>query len=48
MSPLLSNAILLSLFLFSLALVLTLLRLFKGPSAKTGSWPWITCTSLRC
>ena len=34
MSPLLSNAILLSLFLFSLAMVLTLWRLFKGPSAQ--------------
>ena len=34
MSALLSNAILLSLFLFSLAMVLTLIRLFKGPSAQ--------------
>ena len=34
MSPLLSNAILVSLFLFSLAMVLTLVRLFKGPSAQ--------------
>ena len=34
MSPLLANAILLSLFLFSLAMILTLIRLFKGPSAQ--------------
>lgn len=34
MSALLSNAILFSLFLFSLAMVLTLVRLFKGPSAQ--------------
>ena len=34
MSPLLSNAILLSLFIFSLAMVLTLIRLFKGPSSR--------------
>ena len=34
MSALLSNAILFSLFLFSLAMVLTLIRLFKGPSAQ--------------
>jgi multicomponent K+:H+ antiporter subunit F len=34
MSPLLSNAILLSLFFFSLAMILTLIRLFKGPSAQ--------------
>ena len=34
MSALLANAILFSLFLFSLAMVLTLIRLFKGPSAQ--------------
>ena len=34
MSALLSNAILTSLFLFSLAMVLTVIRLFKGPSAQ--------------
>ena len=34
MSVLLTNAILLSLFIFSLAMVLTLVRLFKGPSAQ--------------
>jgi multicomponent K+:H+ antiporter subunit F len=34
MSPLLSNAILMSLFFFSLAMILTLIRLFKGPSAQ--------------
>ncbi|VVO24710.1 K+/H+ antiporter subunit F [Pseudomonas fluorescens] len=34
MSALLSNAILLSLFIFSLAMVLTLVRLFNGPSAQ--------------
>ena len=33
-SALLANAILFSLFLFSLAMVLTLVRLFKGPSAQ--------------
>ena len=34
MSALLNNAILLSLFIFSLAMVLTVIRLFKGPSAQ--------------
>ena len=34
MSALLTNAILLSLFIFSLAMVLTVIRLFKGPSAR--------------
>ena len=34
MSPLLANAILLSLFIFSVAMILTLLRLFRGPSAQ--------------
>ena len=34
MSALLTNAILLSLFIFSLAMVLTVIRLFKGPSAQ--------------
>ena len=34
MSALLSNAFLSSLFLFSLAMVLTVIRLFKGPSAQ--------------
>ena len=34
MSALLANAILLSLFIFSVALVLTVVRLFKGPSAQ--------------
>lgn len=48
MSPLLSNAILLSLFIFSLAMVLTLIRLFKGLRHKTGYWRWTTCTSSRC
>lgn len=48
MSPLLSNAILLTLFLFSLAMVLTLIRLFKGPRRRIGYWRWITCTSSRC
>ena len=33
MSPLLSNAILLTLFLFSLAMVLTLIRLFNMPQS---------------
>ena len=33
MSALLTNAILFSLFIFSLAMVLTVIRLFKGPSA---------------
>ena len=48
MSELLSNAILLSLFIFSLAMILTLIRLFKGPSAQDRVWPWITCTSSPC
>ncbi|MCX7078354.1 MAG: K+/H+ antiporter subunit F, partial [Pseudomonas sp.] len=34
MSALLSNATLLSLFIFSVAMALTLIRLFKGPSAQ--------------
>ena len=34
MSVLLSNAILLSLFIFVMAMVLTFIRLFKGPSAQ--------------
>lgn len=34
MSALLSNAILLSLVIFCLAMLLTLVRLFKGPSAQ--------------
>jgi len=34
MSALLSNAILISLFFFSLAMLLTVVRLFKGPSAQ--------------
>ncbi|WP_110951882.1 K+/H+ antiporter subunit F [Pseudomonas bohemica] len=34
MSPLLTNAILLSLSLFTVAMILTLIRLFKGPSAQ--------------
>ena len=34
MSPLLSNAILLTLFLYCVAMTLTLVRLFKGPSAQ--------------
>ncbi len=48
MSALLANAILFSLFLFSLAMVLTLVRLFKGPSTRTASWRWTTCISWRC
>lgn len=48
MSALLTNAILLSLFLFSVAMVLTLVRLFKAPRPRTGSWPWTTCTSWQC
>lgn len=48
MSALLSNAILLSLFVFSLAMVLTLIRLFKGPLHKIGSLHWTTCTSWPC
>ena len=34
MSTLLTNAILISLSLFTLAMILTLFRLFKGPSAQ--------------
>ena len=34
MSALLDNAILVSLFIFALAMVVTLLRLFRGPSAQ--------------
>ena len=34
MSALLDNAILVSLFIFALAMVITLLRLFRGPSAQ--------------
>jgi multicomponent K+:H+ antiporter subunit F len=34
MSALLDNAILISLFIFALAMVVTLLRLFRGPSAQ--------------
>ncbi|MEI4522124.1 K+/H+ antiporter subunit F [Pseudomonas sp. CCNWLW23] len=34
MSPLLSNAILLTLFLYCVAMAATLVRLFKGPSAQ--------------
>ena len=34
MSALLSNAIMLSLLLFSVAMILTLIRLFKGPAAQ--------------
>jgi multicomponent K+:H+ antiporter subunit F len=34
MSPLLANAILLTLGLFTVAMVMTLIRLFKGPSAQ--------------
>jgi multicomponent K+:H+ antiporter subunit F len=34
MSALLSNAILASLFIFSMAMALALVRLFKGPSAQ--------------
>ncbi|HWH85863.1 MAG TPA: K+/H+ antiporter subunit F [Pseudomonas sp.] len=34
MSPLLSNAIVLTLFLYCVAMALTLVRLFKGPSAQ--------------
>jgi len=37
MSALLSNAILFSLFLFSLAMALTLVRLFKTSSTVSGS-----------
>ncbi len=48
MSSLLSNAILLSLFLFCVAMILTLIRLFKAHRPRTGSWPWITCTSWPC
>ncbi len=48
MSPLLSNAILLSLFLFSLAMALTLWRLFRDLRRRIGYWPWTTCTSWRC
>ncbi|MDE1164842.1 MAG: K+/H+ antiporter subunit F [Pseudomonas sp.] len=34
MSALLANSILLSLFIFSVAMVLALIRLFRGPSAQ--------------
>jgi len=34
MSPLLSNAILLTLFLYCVSMAATLVRLFKGPSAQ--------------
>lgn len=34
MTPLLANAVLVSLTLFSLAMLLTLVRLFRGPSAQ--------------
>lgn len=34
MSGLLANAVLASLFIFALAMCLTLLRLFQGPSAQ--------------
>lgn len=34
MTPLLANAVLLSLSVFSLAMLLTLIRLFRGPSAQ--------------
>jgi len=34
MSALLSNAIVASLFIFALAMLLTLIRLFRGPSAQ--------------
>lgn len=34
MTALLDNAILLSLFIFALAMVITLIRLFRGPSAQ--------------
>lgn len=34
MSALLDNAILISLFIFAMAMVVTLLRLFRGPSAQ--------------
>jgi multicomponent K+:H+ antiporter subunit F len=34
MTPLLANAILASLLIFSLAMLLTLIRLFRGPSAQ--------------
>lgn len=34
MTPLLANAVLLSLSIFSVAMLLTLIRLFRGPSAQ--------------
>ncbi|WP_256737531.1 K+/H+ antiporter subunit F [Pseudomonas sp. dw_358] len=34
MTPLLANAVLVSLTIFSLAMLLTLVRLFRGPSAQ--------------